>query len=76
MNWIREIIYFNDKTDFIFLSKWYKNICLYKFLEKIVQKMYLIYQYSDQYPWKIFKYYFNLRLNEYAHIRTTNIKFC
>ena len=41
-------------------------------MEKIVQKMYFIYPYSDQYPQKIFKYYFNLRMNEYAHIWTSN----
>ena len=60
MNWIRELIYFNDKTDFIIWSKFYINICIYKFLEKIVQKMHLIYPYSDRYPRKIFKYYFNM----------------
>ena len=37
--------------------------------------MYLIYPYSDRYPRKIFKYYFNLKMNEYAHIWTTNLVF-
>ena len=45
MNWISAIIYFNDETDFIILSKLHINICIYKFLEKIVQKKYLIYLY-------------------------------
>ena len=34
MNWIRELIYSNDKTDFIIWSKFYINICIYKFSEK------------------------------------------
>ena len=38
-------------TDFIIWSKLYMylNICIYKFLEKMVQKTYLIYPYSDKY---------------------------
>ena len=56
MNWIRELIYFNDMTDYIIWSKFYLNICIYKFLEKILQKMYLIYPYLDWYLWKIFKF--------------------
>ena len=43
MNWLNALIYFNDKTDFIIWSKLYINICIYKFLWKIVQKIYLIY---------------------------------
>ena len=37
--------------------------------------MYLIYPYSDssdRYPQKLFKHHFNLKMNEYAHIWTTN----
>ena len=45
MNWIGELIYFIDETDFIIWSKLYINICLYKLLENIVQKIDLIYIY-------------------------------
>ena len=45
MNWIGELIHFNDETDFIIWSKLYINICVYKLLEKIVQKIDLIYIY-------------------------------
>ena len=52
MNWKREIIYFNEVTDFIICSILYINICIYKFLAKMVQKMDLIYPYSDRYQKK------------------------
>ena len=45
MNWLNALIYFNDETNFIIWSKLYINICIYKFLWKIVQKIYLIYIY-------------------------------
>ena len=45
MDWIGELIYFNDETDFIIWSKLYIDICINKILEKIVEKIYLIYIY-------------------------------
>ena len=56
MNWISAFIYFNDVNDFIIWSKLYINNCIYKFLEKIVQNIYLIHLYSHRYHQKIFNY--------------------
>ena len=56
MNYISALIYFNEVTDFIIWSKLYINICIFEFLEKMVQKIYLIYPYADRYQRKIFNY--------------------
>ena len=77
MNWIREIIYFNEVTDFIMWSKLYINICLYKFLGNIVQKNYIIYKYIFRLvPLKNIQLSIHVRMNEYDHITTTINALC
>ena len=63
MNWLNALVYFNDKTDFIILSKLY---IIYKYLHievfmKVSAKNLLnlyIYIYSDQFLRKTFNYQF------------------
>ena len=67
------MIYFNEVADFVIWSKLYINICLYKFLGKIVQKNYLIYKYIFRLlPPKNIQLSIHVRINEYAHITTIN----
>ena len=59
-------------TEFIIWSKLYINICLYKFLGKIVQKKYIIYKYIFRpVPPKNIQLSIHVRMNKYAHITTT-----
>ena len=74
---VREIIYFNEATDFIIWSKLYINICLYKFLGKIVQKNSIIYKYIFRpVPPKNIQLSIHVRMNEDAHITTTINALC
>ena len=76
MNRLNSWIYFIDETDFIILSKLYINICIYKFLWKIVQKIYFIYIYILTGNSKNIQLPIHVRMNEYAHIWTTSTDFC
>ena len=77
MNWLGALIYFNGETDFIIWSKLFINICIYKFLGKIVQNVFLIYIYIFRLvPPKSIQLPIHVRMNEYAHILTTNTESC
>ena len=77
MVWLNALIYFNDETDFVIWSKLYVNICTYKLLWKIVQKIYLIFAQCifRPVPPKNIQLPIHVRINEYAHTWTTNTDF-